>query len=60
MASTATVAGLPGVLAFMSGNSGATSVSTGTTSSTPFFSARSRYSWTTGIWSSWSSDEPTS
>lgn len=60
MASAATVVGLAGAFVFRSGNSGATRTSTGSTSSTPFFSARSMYSWTAGIWSSWSSEMPTS
>lgn len=60
MASAATVVGWAGALVFRSGNSGETRTSTGRTSSTPFFSARSMYSWTAGIWSSWSSEMPTS
>ena len=60
MASAATVLGRPGALVLRSGNSGATTTSSGRTSSTPFFSARSMYSRTTGSWSSWTRDEPIS
>lgn len=60
MASAATVVGWAGALVLRSGNAGATTTSTGSTNSTPFSLARSRYSSTTGIWSSWSSELPTS
>lgn len=60
MASAATVVASAGALVFRSGNAGATTASTGRTSSTPVFSARSMYSRTAGIWSSWRRDAPTS
>lgn len=51
-ASAATVVGFVGALAFRSGKPAETTTSTGTISSTPFFSARATYSSTAGIWSS--------
>ena len=49
-----------GALVFRSGNSRETRTSTGSSSSTPSFSARSMYSVTAGIWSSWRREMPTS
>lgn len=60
MASAATVVGLDGAFVFRSGNADAVTTSTGTTSSTPFFSARSTYSVTEGSWSSWTREAPIS